>query len=151
MSTTLQDRITQRQALAKELAELDVRARKVRDEMSRIDADLTHRFSKLAQALGGEPEESQPDQETVEGPLIVGGADIDNWIQQALMDACRPLRPREIYHGIHRKGVEVSGKDPVNNISARLSSSDRFIRLGSGVGWWIRGEPIPEGFRRVAR
>jgi|GEM_PF-6088067 len=53
------------------------------------------------------------------------------------------MRPKQIWEAILAKGVEVSGRDPVNNVSARLSNSDRFYKLESGQGWWIKDEPVP--------
>jgi hypothetical protein len=52
-----------------------------------------------------------------------------------LMETGEPLKTSEIHERLTKKGIEIPGKDPRNNLSAHLSRNDAFIRKGDG--WWF--------------
>lgn len=142
---TLPQLLAHRKQLAIELEDLDREANELREQLSAIDDELSSRFDQLASALGLEkPKESPVNALASLVPTkVVAGAEIDDWIHLVLMEQ-GPMRPKQIWEAIIAKGVEVSGRDPVNNVSARLSNSHRFYKLESGTGWWIKGEPAPQ-------
>jgi hypothetical protein len=72
------------------------------------------------------------------------GALIHDKVAELLHEHQRPLKTNEIYSFLLKKGVEIPGKDPRNNLSAHLSRSRSLVRFGNG--WWFaeKKEP-PEG------
>ena len=66
-------------------------------------------------------------------------------IEQVLLEAGRPLRVVEIYDALVAKGVDAPGKDPRNNISAKLyyEKGTRFVSHGP-AGWTaVQGSSAP--------
>ncbi|QDA58123.1 hypothetical protein [Thermomonas aquatica] len=76
-----------------------------------------------------------------------GGQAIIDGTAKVLKEAGRPLKIREIYEGLSKLGVSITGKVPLNNLSAHLSRSSVF-ELGPKSEWWFasaeKQEP-PEG------
>jgi hypothetical protein len=86
--------------------------------------------------------DSQPRRRmTPAGQAIISGT------EKVLKDAGRPLKIREIFDGLTAMGVVITGKVPLNNLSAHLSRSIEF-ELGPKSEWWFasaeKQEP-PEG------
>jgi hypothetical protein len=161
MSTqSLHERIRERQKLAAELDSLDHRARNVRNKMAEIDTDLSRRFEALAAAIGGA-------QEPADGALALGSPplggngplsriessraawqQIDRHVASILHSHGQPMGPRDILKALQSLGVRVPGKNPVNNLAARLSyEKSPFVKIG-GLGWWMKGEIVPRGTQR---
>lgn len=75
---------------------------------------------------------------TATGVVFRRGNTLEAQIASVLEDADRPMRPQEIYEELVKRGVQVNGKKPANNVSAHLSNSDRFTKSGGG---WVLREP----------
>ncbi len=54
----------------------------------------------------------------------------------------RPVPLGEMHSELREMGIEVGGKDPKSTLSARLSTSGRFV-ADREKGWWIKGRPLP--------
>ena len=61
---------------------------------------------------------------------------------EILSERNRPLKLGDLYLAIVAKGIVVSGKNPRNNLGAKLSADPRLETL-PGLGWWFKGEPVP--------
>ena len=49
-----------------------------------------------------------------------------------------PLKPADIVSRLKHLDIRIEGKNPANNISAKLSGAkDRFKTLGRGMGWTL--------------
>ena len=57
-----------------------------------------------------------------------------------ILSAERPLHRRVIYGFLREKGIYVSGKDPLGNVSAHLSLDPRFENVGRGL-WDLATAP----------
>lgn len=53
-----------------------------------------------------------------------------------------PIRLGDIYAALTAKGYVIGGKEPRNNLGAKLSADHR-LRSVQGHGWWFRNEPLP--------
>jgi hypothetical protein len=61
-----------------------------------------------------------------------------------------PIRTSTLMEMLTGAGIEIGGSDPLNNLSALLSTSGRFIAHGRS-GWTLkRGDPMNEGSEAVA-
>ena len=58
----------------------------------------------------------------------------------------RPVVLGDLYRGLVLAGVEIGGKDPRNNLSAKLYADDR-VKTLPGLGWWIVNEQLPLSVR----
>lgn len=54
----------------------------------------------------------------------------------------RPVPLGEMLSELRQMGFEIGGKDPKATLSARLSTSGRFV-ADREKGWWIKGRPLP--------
>lgn len=53
-----------------------------------------------------------------------------------------PMKLGALYDAICAKGVVIGGKEPRNNLGAKLSA-DRRLKTYPGIGWWFADEAIP--------
>lgn len=53
-----------------------------------------------------------------------------------------PIRLGDIYTALTAKGYVIGGKEPRNNLGAKLSADHR-LKSVQGHGWWFRDEPLP--------
>jgi len=54
----------------------------------------------------------------------------------------RPVPIQEMQFKLRGMGLLIGGKNPKSTLSARLSTSGRFI-ADREKGWWIKGRPLP--------
>ena len=59
--------------------------------------------------------------------------------RSVLREAGQPMKIRPIFEALKKKGVEIPGKIPMNNLSAHLSRSSEF-KLRPGYRWWFAEE-----------
>ncbi|MDP9370807.1 MAG: winged helix-turn-helix domain-containing protein [Chloroflexota bacterium] len=55
-----------------------------------------------------------------------------NALFEILRDAGRPMHSRDLLASLEERGVQVVGKDPVNNVRSHLSHDTRFRSVGGG-------------------
>lgn len=53
-----------------------------------------------------------------------------------------PMKLGALYDALCAKGVAIGGKEPRNNLGAKLSA-DRRLQTYPGIGWWFANEAIP--------
>jgi hypothetical protein len=58
----------------------------------------------------------------------------------------RPVPLGELYRALVADGIDIGGKDPRNNLSAKLYADHRVVTLPK-LGWWKAAEPLPLGVR----
>jgi len=59
-----------------------------------------------------------------------------------------PMKLGALYDALTAKGIVIGGKEPRNNLGAKLSA-DRRLETHRGLGWWFAGEPIgPKAYGR---
>jgi hypothetical protein len=67
-----------------------------------------------------------------------------NTVQDILEESGTPMKTSEILHTLLERGIKVPGKDPRNNLSARLSyNKDKFESRGS-EGWTVVRRRAPD-------
>ena len=91
----------------------------------------------LSEVLG---DESVPDQ-----VVVVPVSDMIEKVEQILTASDRPMSGSEIMQSLSKLGVELGGKDPLNNLSTRLSREaarpgSRIKSNGRGQGYYIDAE-----------
>jgi hypothetical protein len=69
--------------------------------------------------------------------------EIEQTVIKLLRDAGRTLTTQEILQLLGDEGHELSGKDPRNNLAARLSNSKLVKHHQDLGGWWLTGSPVP--------
>lgn len=55
-----------------------------------------------------------------------------NQLWEILDRADGPMHARDLYHALQMRGIEIKGKDPLNNVRAHLSHDPRFRPVGRG-------------------
>lgn len=53
-----------------------------------------------------------------------------------------PMRIGEIHEALTAQDIKIGGRNPRNNLGAKLSA-DRRLESVPGHGWWFRGEALP--------
>ena len=59
-------------------------------------------------------------------------ADADRVVEY-LQEVGKPLHYRRIYDGLHKRGLQVGGKDPANTLLSRYFNDPRLERVGRGT------------------
>lgn len=57
-----------------------------------------------------------------------------------------PMKLAELHDAIVVQGVQIGGKNPKNNLGAKLSAEPRLV-THKELGWWFASDPVPEKFR----
>lgn len=60
-------------------------------------------------------------------------------VGKVLNEHGRPMSLADLHLKLSEVGVVIPGKDPRNNLSAKLYASDRFVTQ-RGVGWWFASQ-----------
>lgn len=53
-----------------------------------------------------------------------------------------PIKLGDVYAALTARGFVIGGKEPRNNLGAKLSADSR-LRSVQGHGWWFKNEPLP--------
>lgn len=89
--------------------------------------------------------------DTAELPLertrVLPAADMLEKIEKILVDAGRPMSGSELLRALVEVGIEISGKNPLNNLSTRLSREaarpdSRIKSKGRGQGYYVENDKI---------
>ena len=67
-----------------------------------------------------------------------------------IADNKRPMKLGAIYDAMTAKGIDVPGKEPRNNLGAKLSADRRLCRVPRR-GWWFSSESIPADYEDIAK
>lgn len=54
-------------------------------------------------------------------------------VVEYLREVGKPLHYRQIYDGLHKRGLDVGGKDPANTLLSRYFNDPRLERVGRGT------------------
>jgi len=57
-----------------------------------------------------------------------------------------PMKLGELHDAVLALGVQIGGKNPKNNLGAKLSADFRLV-THKDFGWWFASDPIPEKYR----
>lgn len=57
-----------------------------------------------------------------------------------------PMKLVELHDAIVSQGVQIGGKNPKNNLGAKLSAEPRLV-THKELGWWFASDPVPAKFR----
>lgn len=118
----------------------------LQDEKRELEAFIAT-YQKLATASPQAPEYT-----IVSKVTLVTGApprgSVTNTLVSAAMeiiaDAKRAMKLGDIYTAILARGIIVGGKNPRNNLGAKLSADPR-LKTIPGMGWWFASDPPPSG------
>ena len=88
--------------------------------------------------------------------LVVPASDMFEKIERILVDAGKPMSGSEILHALNEVGIEITGKNPLNNLSTRLSREaarpdSRIKSNGRGQGYYVVPPEKEEVKRSVER
>lgn len=70
-------------------------------------------------------------------------SEILNAVGDVLNRHGRAMQLADLHDALTERGIVVPGKDPRNNLSAKLYASDRFATT-RGVGWWFASSKLSE-------
>jgi hypothetical protein len=154
---TISELVAQRRTMARQVAELN-------RKLEQIDAELFSRLDKALEAFGVAAERSvnpfprnagstslfESIEHAAKRPAKPGAGrgQIGDLVVRSVSDVLRaagkPMRLKDIYAELERRGVRIPGKNPMNNVSAHASRSGVF--KATNEGWWFaeKQEP-PEG------
>lgn len=132
--------------LLKEAEEAEKQAQELAHDIKELDRILAKHHLKLAQTSSAADAAStrrpnEPD------PLSQTGR-ARSAAEQVIRAAGRPVPLAELYEKVKEKGVEIGGKRPTTTFGGYVSHSKRFVLI-QRRGWWLAGEPVPEGDARV--
>ncbi len=57
-----------------------------------------------------------------------------------------PMKLAELHDAIVAQGMQIGGKNPKNNLGAKLSAEPRLV-THKEMGWWFASDPVPAKFR----
>lgn len=66
-----------------------------------------------------------------------------------LQEHGQPMKLSALLQSLRARGVEIPGKNPLNNLGAMLSYSQELVTT-PGVGWWLKPPPTANGSPTVA-
>jgi hypothetical protein len=151
--TPIAELVSRRESLARQVATLNT-------ELEKIDRELFGRLQAALDAFGltRPPIPSLPPlppspptmpARVVDGVLTLTPSDqaprsrqgdvggmIERHVEAELRKLGRPMKIREIFDSLNDAGIQIPGKVPMNNLSAHLSRSKKFVRQGEG--WWFQ-------------
>jgi hypothetical protein len=133
VATPLSKLLQRRRALAAKRAEIDA-------QLAKLDTEIFPRVETLASAFeGAKPGALLTVERVALLPARQRPKAIIGEVEKVLREANRPMKTGEIYEELRRRGIEVPGKVPQNNLSAHLSHHSQ-IFAASPVGWRLRQE-----------
>ena len=65
--------------------------------------------------------------------------------QVHMMGQTQPTKTADLLTALRNNGIEIGGSDPVNSLSALLSTSSRFVAHGRS-GWTLKPEPTGSSY-----
>lgn len=134
MSNSLARKLQKRKAIVEKLAHLS-------RELADLDQELFPRIETLVAAIDGygtavaiEVRRRQPADRLVK---IAERLTLAHAAQKVLLETKRPMKTGEIYEELVKRGIQVNGKMPQNNLAAHLSHHDK-VFVSTTEGWQLR-------------
>ena len=122
------------------ISDLKAAIRRLETEKRRIDEQLRSLVTALRYFENPERTAETP----MEGRSVSQHRRTDNDLRNAIADILAsegPLHRREVYDRLVERGMHIGGRDPVSNVSAHMSSDQRFRNISRGM--WELTEPRP--------
>ena len=123
---------------------------RARTRLTQIDAERVEleRFLATYDRLAATSEQPHEDQSALTGQASAGKPDqparqssqtatVLDAVARALKESGAPMRLGALFDSLKKSGIEITGKNPSNNLGAMLSYSDRF-ETTRGIGWLNR-------------
>lgn len=102
-------------------------------------------FLRVAAELADEPPGSSQEAVEVRQPEKSSTtAEILEAVDAALSKKGAPVPLSALFEMVLDHGITIIGKNPRNNLGAKLSADPRFKSI-KDLGWWYANDPVPEG------
>jgi hypothetical protein len=95
------------------------------------------------------------DEGPVAKPATVAAANCKPWPTDkillevgAVLKAQGPMQLKSLHQALTARGVIIGGKEPRNNLCAKLSANGSGFESSKSHGWWFEGLPLPSEVAR---
>lgn len=115
------------------------RLREIADERRKLE-DFISTYRNLAGVQPQAPQPLAPALGTAKKPASAD--ELANATLALISERGTPIRLGDAYSVLTARGYVIGGKEPRNNLGAKLSA-DKRLRSVQGHGWWFANEPLP--------